>query len=352
MKILFHLGHPAHFHLFKNSISELKALGHQTIIVIKKKDVLEDLLQQADWDYVNCLPEGKKRGKLNLISTQWKQIRVIRRLAKKEHIDLLCGTSAAISVVGKMLGIPSYNFNEDDAEAVPLYAKMAYPWATKIFAPRVCSVGKWESKKIAYESYHELAYLHPDHFSPSLDIAQKYLDPFEPFFILRFAQLTAHHDRGVGGISRELAQKITSLLLPHGKVYISSEKALDKELEAFVLKINPLDMHHVLAFSKIFIGDSQTMAAEAAVLGVPMIRCTDFVGKISYLNELENNYGLGYGFRPDQGAELLQKLTEMLGNPNLKSEFQKKRTKMLAEKTDLSKFITENILLAFEKKPQ
>jgi predicted glycosyltransferase len=33
----------------------------------------------------------------------------------------------------------------------------------------------------------------------------------------------------------------------------------------------------------LYIGDSQTMAAEAAVLGIPSIRFNSFVGKLVYL---------------------------------------------------------------------
>lgn len=346
MKFLFHLGHPAHFHLFKNSIVALQAAGHEALIVIKKKDVLEELLKESGFAYRNILPEGKKTGKLNLIWTQWKQIRAIYKLARKEKVDLLCGTSAAISVVGRFLKIPSYNFNEDDAEVVPLYAKMAYPWATKIFAPRVCSVGKWEAKKVAYESYHELAYLHPDHFTASREIAAKYVNPEERFFILRFAQLTAHHDKGIQGISVDFAEKIIDLLKPFGTIYITSEIALPQLLDSYRLAVKPIDMHHVMAFASVFIGDSQTMAAEAAVLGVPFLRCNDFVGRIAYLNELENHYHLGFGFKPNQQTELLEKLSFLLQKTDLQNEFQEKRRKMLAEKIDLTTFITKYLLEA------
>lgn len=39
------MGHPAHFHLFKNTIILLKEAGHDVKILIKKKDILEDLLK-------------------------------------------------------------------------------------------------------------------------------------------------------------------------------------------------------------------------------------------------------------------------------------------------------------------
>ena len=54
-------------------------------------------------------------------------------------------------------------------------------------------------------------------------------------------------------------------------------------------------MHHVMAFASLYIGDSQTMAAEAGFLGVPFVRFNDFVGSIGYLRELEDVYELGYG---------------------------------------------------------
>lgn len=348
MKILFHLGHPAHFHLFKNTILELKKIGHESIIVIKKKDVLEDLLNNSNFDYINILPEGKRIGRLDLIITQFKQISKVYKIAKKYRPELLCGTSVAISIAGKLLKIPSFNFNEDDAEAVPLYAKMAYPWATKIFAPTVCSVDKWSSKKIGYESYHELAYLHPDNFIPLEKIASNYLDLGKPFCLIRFADLNAHHDKGIKGISEDLAHQLISILEPFAQVFITSEKPLTTQFEKYRLKINPLDIHHVMSYALLFIGDSQTMAAEAGVLGIPFIRYGDFVGKISYLKELEEKYKLGFGFKTDEQNQLLLELKNLLNDTKLKSDFQEKRQKMLSDKIDLSKFITKKILDFFQ----
>ena len=64
MKVLFHLGHPAHFHLFKNVIKSLNRNNHKTYVLIKKKDVLEDLLIQSKIDFINILPKGRKDSKI------------------------------------------------------------------------------------------------------------------------------------------------------------------------------------------------------------------------------------------------------------------------------------------------
>ena len=37
MKVVVYLGHPAHFHLYKNVIKNLKNDGHEVEVLIKKK---------------------------------------------------------------------------------------------------------------------------------------------------------------------------------------------------------------------------------------------------------------------------------------------------------------------------
>lgn len=340
MKVLFHLGHPAHFHLFKNVIRQLKANGHQTHILIKKKDVLEELLKESGFSYCNILPNGRKTSKTGIAIGQLKQDFKLLQYALRYKPDIMAGTSVAISHVGKILGIPTVNINEDDAEVVPLYARLAYPWADKIVTPECCSVGKWTKKKISYNSYHELAYLHPNHFKPDKNVVNKYFSADENYFIIRFAKLNAHHDEGIKGISLKVAGNMIDILRPHGKIYITSERALEPQLEPYRIMINPSNMHHVMAFAQLYIGDSQTMAAEAGVLGVPFIRFNDFVGRIGYLNELENKYKLGYGIKPKNPELMLNKIQELLLMENRNKIFQQRRDKMLADKIDLAKFLT------------
>lgn len=297
------------------------------------------MLVESGLEFTNILPEGRRDNKISIATGQLRQDLKLFLFSKKNKPDLLIGTSVAISHVGKVLNIPSINVNEDDADVVPLYAKLAYPWATKILAPRVCRMDKWDYKTINYDSYHELAYLHPNNFSPQIRIAQKYISLEKPFFILRFAKLGAHHDVGIKGISDEIAAKLVELLNPFGRVYITSERKLDTVLEPYRIQINPIDIHHVMAFAKIYIGDSQTMAAESGVLGVPFIRFNDFVGRISYLDELENKYQLGFGIKTDEVEKLFETLVYLVQNENLIETYRERRFKMLSEKIDYAAFL-------------
>lgn len=340
MKILFHLGHPAHFHLFKNAISDLIQHNHQITILIKKKDVLEDLLKQSGLQYQNILPHGRKDNKFSIALGQLKQDFQLFSFCTKHHQDLLVGTSVAISHIGKILGTPSINVNEDDADIVPLYAKLAYPWASVILTPKVCRMGKWEHKTIHYNSYHELAYLHPQHFTPDITIAQKYISTQKPYYIVRFAKLGAHHDEGIKGLSNEMAMQLIRLLSAHGNVYITSERELSEDLEKYRIQISPIHMHHVMAFASMYVGDSQTMAAESGVLGVPFIRFNDFVGRISYLDEIENKYHLGYGIKPSNPQQLLEKAEKIITNRESKEIFVSRKNKLIEEKINYAAFLT------------
>ena len=119
-------------------------------------------------------------------------------------------------------------------------------------------------------------------------------------------------------------------------------------------------MHHVMAFASLYIGDSQTMAAEAGVLGVPFVRFNDFVGRIGCLRELEEVYELGYGIhatslaanssirrndgsvQPSGVEELYKRVEQLVAMPSeeRRATFQSRRQKMLSEKIDCAKFLT------------
>lgn len=361
MNILVYMGHPAHFYLYKNAIINWRNDGHHVEILIKKKDILQQLIDNQGWSYRNILAEGRKNSKIGMA---WGIIKRTWRLLEfclNYKPDILTGTSVENSFIGTLLRIPVVNCNEDDAAVVPLYAKLSYPCADAILNPVVCNSGKWDKKATKYPSYQELAYLHPNHFTPSRDVVEQYgIDTSQPYFVIRFASLKAHHDKGIQGINTEVAQHLINILKPHGRIYITSERTLEPQFEPYRIHINPLDMHHVMAFASLYIGDSQTMAAEAGVLGTPFIRFNDFVGRIGYLRELEDTYQLGYGIhatplssdspirRSDgtpqpSGTEALYKTANELVALTAEQRhtlYDNRRQQMLNNKIDYAKYLT------------
>lgn len=339
-KVLISLGHPAHFHLFKNVITRLNDLGIETAVIIRKKDILENLLKITEIPYYNILKNDKKPGFLGLIwSIILRDIRLIRFCLKYKP-DLLIGSTVEITHTGKILNIPSIAVGEDDIHIVPLFKRFAAPLADCIVVPTICKLGRFESKAVKYPGYQELAYLHPNHFTPQLNIVKKYVDTEKPYFIIRFSKLSAHHDKGITGINSQIAEKLIASLKPYGNIYLTSERELEPQFEQYRIFINPIDIHHVMAYAQLFIGDSQTMAAEAGILGVPFIRFNDFVGRISYLEELENQYKLGYGIKSENQERLFTLVPELIQMPDREKTFMENRLKLLEDKIDTEKFYT------------
>ena len=261
------------------------------------------------------------------------------RIARQFKPDILIGTDIVITHIGRLLKIPAIILNEDDELAVPLLANYGFRYSSCVLSPRICCFDRYQSKKIEYDGYHELTYLHSKYFEPDPKKVAKLKTENKKYFILRFAELTAHHDDGISGITTEIAQNLIEKLQREGRVYVTSERRLKPQFEKYRIQINPLDMHHALYFAQMYIGDSQTMAAEAAVLGTPSIRFNDFVGKLGYLEELEHKYGLTYGIKTSEPEKLYAKIEELLCTPNLKDEWQKRRQKMLSEKIDVTAFM-------------
>ena len=339
-RFLFYLGHPAHYHNLKHAIRLLELKGHSVKVVARGKDVLFDLLEQENWD-IHKLPARRPSGKIGLVASilkrEWQIFQLVR--AFKPH--LLAGTDLVIAHVGKLMGVPSVLINEDDSAAIPLMAKYGFPYATAILAPDCCDQAPANHKKIGYAGCHELAYLHPDFFQIDRALLPAKIQTLGRYFILRFASLHAHHDAGRKGIDDELALRLIEILKPHGQVLITSERLLTPQLEPYRIPIHPREIHQVMAHAALYIGDSQTMAAEAAVLGVPSIRFNDFVGELSYLEELEHRFLLTKGIPTSQPEELLLTASGWLADSSIGNLWAARRAAMLESTISVTPFWIE-----------
>ena len=359
MNVGIFLGHPAHFHYFKNMARQLKANGHNVFFAVKEKDILETLMKDAGFEYDKVRGKREKSDKWHLATSVLELDWNLGRFVRSHKIDIIVG--AIFPLWSRVNGVHAIVIGEDDARVVPLYSWLALPLSSNVVSPMVCDNWIWEHKSIKYPANLELAYLHPNHFTADAKVVKGYgIDVDKPYFVMRFASLHAHHDNGIKGINTEIAERLVKILEPHGTIYITSERPLEPQFEKYRIKINPLDMHHVMTFANLYIGDSQTMAAEAGVLGVPFVRFNDFVGRIGYLRELEDKYELGYGIHarvlPDDspirksggavqpsGTEALYNAVEQLvamDAAERRALYQQRRQRMLAEKIDCAKFLT------------
>jgi len=337
MRLLIDIGHPAHVHYYKNLAKELTARGHRIFWTVKNLPSAIYLLNKYGFKY-RILPK-KRDGIIYKILFQVIYDCIVLFICLRERIDMAIGTSVSIAHVSRITGVKSIVFDDDDDNVQPLVTKYVHPYADILVSPESLKGSRGRNNTIYYPGYHELAYLHPKRYEPDPSVLNELgIFPDETFFLMRFNVFKAHHDRGINGLSLEQKLKLIKVLKPYGKIFITTERDIEPELKSYQLKVSPEKIHSLLYYSKMFLGDSQTMTSEAAVLGVPSLRCNSFAGRIAYLEEEEHEYGLTYAFIPEKFESLLVKLEELIKMPDLKDEWKRRQCRMLEDKIDVTAF--------------
>lgn len=266
------------------------------------------------------------------------------RFVHKKRIDIGLSSGIVLGHVSLLSRMKALLFDDDDDAAEPLIVRYGHPFSHAVLTPDC--IRRKTKHAIYYPGTHELAYLHPNRFVPDPSVLGKAgLRKDERFFIMRFVALKGHHDIGQVGLSLEQKRALVSLLSSFGRVIITSERPVEEEFEPYRMPVPPEDMHSLMAYSSLFVGDSQTMTSEAAVLGVPALKCNTFAGTLSVPNMLEDKYGLCYAYTPGRFKEMLDQITRLLSmDPvDLKREWQSKRQRMLTDMTDPTEFFVNII---------
>jgi len=339
MKLLFFLSHPAKFHFHKNAIIRLRQIGHTVDIVITSKDILEDLIKETGWEYQNIFPKGRKINWLPMyisaVVSMLKTIYRMYRLIKNKRYDILIGTDAC--VVGKVLKIPWIYFTDDDIHTTP-HQVPHFILSDYVVAPKLCDLGKYNYKRISYDGHKALAHLHPQYFIPSKKAIPKQLLGCKPTVFIRLSKYNSLHDTGgVSGIDDYVLTLIIDNLKGIANIVISSEREIPKEFEKYILMIKKNDVHHLLYYSSLFITDSMTMSAEAAVLGTPVVEYDDWWGQTPLLLDLVNNHRVVHGINPGDTKKLISSIGHAMSEAR-KEIYLGRARKLLSSSVDVSAF--------------
>lgn len=336
MKIFVALWHPSHVHTFKNVIKNLGEKGHEIKVVAIKKDITLELLDLYNIDY-DVIGESKTNDLKDLLSNYLEMTYRLWKILKNFDSDLYLGrASLQLSHISLLLDVPYVAFYDSDIKSIT----DNFSYYDCVFTPQNFSKEVNTDFQKALPTYKELAYLHPNNFSPDKSsLTDIGLDPNEKFSLVRFSGYEAWHDVGQYGFNYSLKVKLVKTLEKYGKVYLSSENELPKDLKEYQVNVPYDKIHDVLYYATLFVGDSQTMTTEAAVLGTPAVRCSSFAGDNDMSNfiELEKKYGLIFNYRDPEKA--IRKSEELIKDPQLKEKWAEKRKNLLNDKIDLSSFL-------------
>ena len=328
MRVLVDLTHPAQVHFFKHAVRRFEAAGDRVLVTSRDKDVELALLGSLGIDG-RCLSRAR-RGlgglAVELVERNLRMLAVARRFRPDV---LVARMGISIGLPGLLLRVPRVIF--EDTEHARLQAALSLPFATQI----VTGTGYTRdqgARQVRFRGYPVLAYLAPDRFHPDPEALRRHgLAPDRPFVVVRTVAWQAAHDVGVDRSSSDDLRRAIDRLGRHGRVVVSTEGELPPDLAPLANPVPVADVHHLLAFARLFLGESGTMAAESAVLGTPAVYCNPL--RTGYLESLARDHGLVR--LCDRLADGIGVAEELLARPDLPREWAARRRAMLEASEDV-----------------
>ena len=329
MKVLIDAAHPADVWVLGAVENRLLDAGEETLWISRPgKDNVVELIETRDRPHVRGPQAGTNR--LSLARELLIRDQVTLSTVRKFRPDVILTRSPAGVHAGRLTRTPVL-YDTDDGHAVGLLFYLAGPFANLITTP-MANTRSYGRRHRRYRGYKELFYLHPSRFTPDQNVKTVLgLAEDQRLFVLRLSALTASHDVGETGLSRQQINQVVERLSALGTVLISSEQSLPEDLAARQLPIPVQRFHHVLAAADLVIGDSQTVTSEAAILGTPSLNCNTWVGRLPYREELQHRWGLTKTFNPNHNRAFFAELERVLHNLDAERAAQQQRRQKMLE---------------------
>jgi len=321
-RVLFDLNHPADFHFFKHLMNHLLNQDYTLCVVARDKECLHLLLDDAGIPY-----QSRGTGKHTLLGKYLYAMIILLRLFSimlrfRPGVTMSL-SSPYLALLSRFLRIPCITYDDTDLNPrlLPLIRLSKFVFSPSSY-PHHFHPGHFH-----LPAFKELAYLHPSLF-------QMKKERDGAFFRVTRTD-SVHHSRESHLDLDLLMNKIHQLNSKMGLI-LSSEIPADQNLHHAIRSASPTQIHRELAGCRVFWGNSATMAAEAAVLGIPAV----FVGseKFAYIKELED-IGLLFHYVPENLEDSLNKLDSLLAGDPPQDDFTERKSQLLQEKLNLTPFM-------------
>ena len=341
MKAMICFTHPAWVHQFHHILWRMRDRGDEVMAFVAEKDGNSKLLDSYGIPYIRC---ANSTGK-NPVEKAFLFLKLSLQFslaALKFKPDIMIGRAAPMLAVASWIaGKPHIVY--EDTEVSKFSLRICKRLSTKILTPRtfLTDLGPCQER---LDTYKELFYLHPSVFTPD---RQKLRDvgfnPDEDYIFVRFVAWNASHDIGKKGLDDQGKIDLVKKLSKYGRVYVSAEGNVPKELEPHLLKTPYELVHHVLAFARLVYSEGATMASEAAMLGTHALYVNTIVSGST--REQSERFHLLYNFNEEEGRyeKATAQAIELLETPNLAELGREKQQKLLSEKVDINQYYMDEM---------
>ena len=270
MNILIDIGHTPQLNFYKQLILHLSALGNKVYVLVLKRGRLPKIAQHELGKVENIIivPIGKHR--MNRISAilESNMLRLMQLVvwSINKHIDIVISNGAIANIVGWLHSIPCYAFGDDP---------QTWDYRPKLFFCNQSCYCIYESDKPLspkakiLRCTKEWAYLAPKYFQPNPAVLEKYgVKPKEYVFLREVSVGTVNYAGQAAGAILGVQDFIPS----DKKVLFSLEEKDKRHLypKDWILLQEPIEyIHSLIYYSAGLVSSGDSMAREAALLGVP-----------------------------------------------------------------------------------
>ena len=297
--VTFDLGHPAHFHYFKDSIRALQAQGINVFVTVRNKKVILELAQSLSVDIFKR-PKGRESlfGKLLalVVIDFWMILKYLRF-----RPDLAIGFgNPYVAHASWLTGCKSLIL--DDTDSARLSHTLYKNFANYIFTPSCFTKNLGKNHRV-FQGYMEQNYIQP---SRNITVSSP------PKCFVRLVDWKANHDIGLEHMSMTDHYELMNFLQERFAVTLYSDVCYP-EFEHLEYAGKAIDLHSILSDFDLFIGESATMAMEFHLSGVPCIFCDEL--SRSYTLDVQQKMPLGfYNIRQDFLSNILKIVDNDISN--------------------------------------
>jgi uncharacterized protein len=339
LRVLITISHPSHANFFKEATRILSKDGCQIFISVLDRGRLVQIVDKEYLGFERFIAGEHKGNKLSIIFN----VNILRflKLLKftfTNEIDFGLGVgSFTLGAAMKLLFKPNIQFDDDPERIINIILEKIT--STKLFFPPVIKPGK---KIKIFNALKEWAYLSPKYFSPDENILEEFGLRQKEYILIReistgSMNYMAQDPNIIYNLSKDIPKDYKVLLSLEDKTNFK------KYPEDWIILNEPVaDFYSLIYFSKLVISSGDSMAREAAILGVPGIYCGFRKMKA---NDILIKRGLIFHSKPE---EVIMFIKDII-NDKIKIEGQEDiRNQLLNEWEDVTELIV-NIVKHYNK---
>lgn len=272
MNVWIDLGHVAQYNFYKNFIKKLSDNGYFVYITVIGRGKLPTIVKKELCDIPNIRIDVVGRHRM----TKWSalfDVNIIRPikmffLSLGKHIDIGFSNGYICSFVCSLRRTPSFTFG-DDPQTFDYYLKLMFADKSHYCLYEVPKGYKLSSKVKVLKALKEWSYLSPSVFKADIKALDEFnLKPKTYIFLREVSVGTVNYTGQASGA----ILNVKDLLPKDKKVIFSLEDKSKRDMypSDWILLQEPVkDIHSLIFYSAALVSSGDSMAREAALLGVP-----------------------------------------------------------------------------------